>query len=130
MIRVLILLCWAFVSCAPSLNSALSGQKAKELPSEISFQKLTKRSSERLQMPFLLGGEDVSALYLEWEEMVQTTGDEMLTSWFERLPEREKGAIWHFVQGLNEKKRSHPKFVAVVTYNRTIDAPALSASEE
>jgi hypothetical protein len=103
---------------------------AKKVPREASFQELAKRSSERLQMPFLLGGEDVSALYLEWEDMLQTYEDEILASWFERLPEREKGAIWHFVQDLKEKKRSHPRFVTKVIKHQTTEAPALSVTDE
>jgi hypothetical protein len=130
MIRLLILLCWAFVSCAPSLNSTPPSEMTKNVSRETSFEELAKRSSERLQMPFLLGGEDVSALYLEWEDMFRTYEDELLALWFEKLPAREKGAIWHFVQGLKEKKKSHPRFVAQVIKHRSIDAPALSVTDE
>lgn len=130
MTRLLILFSWAFVSCVPSLDTTRASEIAEIVSMEASFQKLAKRSSERLQMPFLLGGEDVSALYLEWENMFRICDDEKLSPWFERLPEREKGAIWYFVQGLEEYRGSHPRFITMVTKHRTTDAPALSVTDE
>jgi hypothetical protein len=102
MIRLLILLCWAFVSCAPSLNSTPPSEMTKNVSRETSFEELAKRSSERLQMPFLLGGEDVSALYLEWEDMFRTYEDELLALWFEKLPGRDL-ALRAGLEGEKEK---------------------------
>lgn len=127
--RLCFFVCWIALSCAPSVERQPAAVMTANLQVGPSFRELAKRSADRLQLPFLLGGEDVSALYHEWDDMFHAADDELLLSIFHKIPQREKESIWHFVQDLETKKIAHPKFVENIIKNKTTKAPALLVTE-
>jgi hypothetical protein len=126
---ILVLLLAACGASSPTRQGTTRVEIDQTEPCDV-VKTLARKSHQTLMEPYILGGEHIEALYLQWDDVFRIWNDEELLKCISTIPRNEQGAIAHFLAKQEELSRTHPQVMAVVQSTRITTSPALTITAQ